>query len=149
MGEKIGEFRIFDKTIVISLSDKSSVSEGQHLIADVVGVGPDGTILDHDKLSETEKSVVFITLMQHMARQHPDGRWTMMLNGPGMAKRPTFHIHGVLPEGPGQILRFVFNPGAFLKELKEDIQILDTPRLDSNALDGLKALAKDLEENLK
>lgn len=149
MEEKIKEIPLDSgNRVMISVSEESSVSVGQHLIAHIVD--SQGNSLDHISLNTVEKARVFAVLMRYLQEQHPDGNWTIMLNGPGLTTaHPTFCLHGTLPEAPGQTLCFVFNPSAYLEKLKKAVKLLKGLRLHPVEAEALDSLVSELENNLK
>jgi len=127
------------KKIKIVPSNRSSQSVGKHVIANVLTA--EGNILNHDALTGQEKGEALIFLIDYLQEQHPDGRWTVMLKGPGLTTRSTFHLHGILPEAPKQVLRFIFNAKAFLTALRVARGAQDWKRVDE--------LIVELDNNLK
>jgi hypothetical protein len=149
MEEKIKQIGISGgRRLTIQESDKPSVSSGKHLVVEILA--RDDAILGHDDLSETDKGEAFLLLMQYLQKQHPDGIWTIILNGPGLGEhRPTFHLHGILPRGQGQILKLSFNPSAFLKRLKKYVSGQEGLRRHPSDIAELDSLVKEFEDNLK
>ena len=148
MGEVLKKGKLSTgKRIDIVVSDKSSISEGQHVICNVLG--PDDSILNHAELTREEKAEAFAFITDYLQERHPDGKWTLLLNGPGMTTRPTFHLHGTLPDVPGQNLRFIFNPSAYLRKLQEVVKPLEETQLPPAEVKALKSLIEEFEQNLK
>jgi len=85
-------------------SRKSAVSEGEHLQL----LFTDGRL----ECTEAEKVELYMIAEKHAfarASKNDDGqeRFRIARNGPGQAKRQSFHIHIILPAGDDHLPRLV------------------------------------------
>ena len=104
------------KTLQVLESERSAVGpEGHHLIFNILD--EEGVVLNHDVLTSEDRAEAFLFATDYLNREY-DGQAMVGLNLRGMTTRPTFHIHGIVPGGPKEVLRLVFNPSDFLKRLQ-------------------------------
>jgi len=72
-------------------SRRKSIEEpnGDHLV-----LGLDAGKNDETKKEKIELMATALRLAQNLSLTlYSEGRWRILLNGPGLAVRPTFHIH--------------------------------------------------------
>jgi len=103
-----------DGKLKIQESRRRAVKRGKHLVVTASNEAA------HQELSMEEKAELLVRAIE-LAEESAlaPGRWRIVLNGPGLATRPTFHIHIICPHPEEKLLRVVTHvPREVIEELE-------------------------------